>query len=174
LREETSIVLWATLFIKVVGKQAPPESMSEDTEDREAHPWWKAKKWAYSNLNRLFVRHVFGILRHYNEFNLLTFLDFSRYGNPQSIAANGSENYEKFSKHFIQHFAPEILKAYLQQIDLWVSKQAWLSKICLSCTIAFMDEWYIALPGFWFNFGDKLTILQHKTFSNLEASESAC
>lgn len=59
LREESSIVPWATLFIKVVGKQAPPESMPEDIEDREAHPWWKAKKWAYSNLNRLFVRHVF-------------------------------------------------------------------------------------------------------------------
>lgn len=49
---------WATLFLKVVGKQAPPESMVDDLEDREAHPWWKAKKWAYSNLNRLFVRHV--------------------------------------------------------------------------------------------------------------------
>lgn len=118
LREESSIVPWATLFIKVVGKQAPPESMPEDIEDREAHPWWKAKKWAYSNLNRLFVR----------------------YGNPTSITTNNSENYEKFSKHFIQHFAPEILKAYLQQIELWVSKQAWLSKICLSCTITFMDE----------------------------------
>lgn len=35
--------------------------MPEDIEDREAHPWWKAKKWAYSNLNRLFVRYVFFI-----------------------------------------------------------------------------------------------------------------
>lgn len=69
----------------------------------------------------------------------------SRYGNPTSITTNNTENYEKFSKHFIQNFAPEILKAYLQQIELWVSKQAWLSKICLSCTIAFMDEWYRAL-----------------------------
>lgn len=72
----------------------------------------------------------------------------SRYGNPTSITTNNSENYEKFSKHFIQNFAPEILKAYLQQIELWVSKQAWLSKICLSCTIAFMDEWYWSLLRF--------------------------
>ncbi|CAZ80144.1 unnamed protein product [Tuber melanosporum] len=118
LREESSIVAWATLFLKVVGKQAPPESMPDDLEEREIHPWWKAKKWAYSNLNRLFVR----------------------YGNPTSLAAANSGDYEKFSKHFIHHFAPEILKVYLQQVELWVSKQAWLSKICLSSTIAFLDE----------------------------------
>jgi hypothetical protein len=73
----------------------------------------------------------------------LTCMALKRYGNPTSITTNNSENYEKFSKHFIQHFAPEILKAYLQQIELWVSKQAWLSKICLSCTITFMDEWFV-------------------------------
>jgi len=32
------------------------------------------------------------------------------------------------------------LKAYLQQIELWVSKQRWLSKICLSNILAFLDE----------------------------------
>lgn len=26
--------------------------------EREKHPWWKTKKWAYFNLNRLFVRYV--------------------------------------------------------------------------------------------------------------------
>ncbi|KAL7276738.1 Nonsense-mediated mRNA decay protein 5 [Rhizina undulata] len=118
LREESSIVPWATLFIKVVGKAAPPESLLENIEEREVHPWWKAKKWAYSNLNRLFVR----------------------YGNPTSMTTTNSENYTKFAKHFIENFAPEILKAYLHQIELWVSKQAWLSKICISCIIAFLDE----------------------------------
>lgn len=49
--------------------------------------------------------------------------------------------YEKFAKHFIEHFAPEILTAYLQQIEMWVSKTRWLSKICLSNIIAFLDEW---------------------------------
>ena len=58
LREESAIVPWATLFINVVGKEAPPESMLEDLDEREQHAWWKAKKWAYSNLNRLFARLV--------------------------------------------------------------------------------------------------------------------
>lgn len=30
--------------------------MPEDLEERETNHWWKAKKWAYANLNRLFVR----------------------------------------------------------------------------------------------------------------------
>lgn len=30
--------------------------MPEDPVDRELHHWWKAKKWAYFNLNRLYIR----------------------------------------------------------------------------------------------------------------------
>lgn len=83
----------------------------------------------------MFLRYSNGVSGGINLFRC-------RYGNPTSLAAANSENYEKFSKHFIHHFAPEILKVYLQQVELWVSKQAWLSKICLSSTIAFLDEWY--------------------------------
>ncbi|RPB23500.1 ARM repeat-containing protein [Terfezia boudieri ATCC MYA-4762] len=118
LREESAIVPWATLFINVVGKEAPPESMLEDLDEREQHAWWKAKKWAYSNLNRL----------------------FARYGNPSCMTSVNSENYKDFAKNFINNFAPEILKAYLQQVELWVAKRTWLSKICLSFIVAFMDE----------------------------------
>jgi hypothetical protein len=28
----------------------------DDPFERERHRWWKAKKWAYFNLNRLFIR----------------------------------------------------------------------------------------------------------------------
>jgi len=56
LRDQSSIVPWATLFIKVVQKEPPAESMIEDLDEREIHPWWKAKKWAFANLNRIFVR----------------------------------------------------------------------------------------------------------------------
>lgn len=30
----------------------------DDVFEREKHHWWKTKKWAYFNLNRLFVRYV--------------------------------------------------------------------------------------------------------------------
>lgn len=32
--------------------------MAGDQYDREKHHWWKAKKWAYFNLNRLFIRYI--------------------------------------------------------------------------------------------------------------------
>lgn len=32
--------------------------MMLDESDREKHHWWKAKKWAYFNLNRLFIRYL--------------------------------------------------------------------------------------------------------------------
>lgn len=31
--------------------------MQEDPLERERHHWWKAKKWAYFNLNRLYIRY---------------------------------------------------------------------------------------------------------------------
>ncbi len=49
---------WCTLFLQTVAKEAPATSLSEDLTEREANHWWKSKKWAYFNLNRLFVRYV--------------------------------------------------------------------------------------------------------------------
>ncbi|EWC44212.1 hypothetical protein DRE_06957 [Drechslerella stenobrocha 248] len=118
LREQDSIVRWATLFITVVNKTPPSESLPEDIDEREMHPWWKAKKWAYSNLNRLFVR----------------------YGNPQSLTKSSTAEYEQFAHNFIDNFVPEIVKAYLGQIDLWAQKQIWLSRNCLSFTLGFLEE----------------------------------
>lgn len=50
------MVGWCTLFLQVVAKEAPETAMPEDFASREANHWWKAKKWSYFNLNRLFVR----------------------------------------------------------------------------------------------------------------------
>lgn len=62
-----------------------------------------------------------------------------RYGNPSTLHKNDGEH-NSFAKTFINDFAPEILKAYLQQIEKWVAKTAWLSKPCLSFTLTFLDE----------------------------------
>lgn len=108
---------WCTLFLNIVAKDPPANSMIEDLEEREMNHWFKCKKWAYVNLNRLFVR----------------------YGNPASLS-NSEAEYSEVAKSFIKDFAPEILKGYLQQIEKWVGKSVWLSKPCLSHTLAFMDE----------------------------------
>jgi hypothetical protein len=52
------MVGWCTLFLTVVGKEPPETSLPEDLDERETNHWWKAKKWSYANLNRLYVRCV--------------------------------------------------------------------------------------------------------------------
>lgn len=64
------MVGWCTLFLTAIGKEAPAEALDEDLEERERNHWWKAKKWAYANLNRLFVRYV--ILQRLWDSSLLT------------------------------------------------------------------------------------------------------
>lgn len=56
LRDHQVMVGWCTLFLTLVSKDPPPSSLPEDLDERETNHWWKAKKWAYANLNRLFVR----------------------------------------------------------------------------------------------------------------------
>lgn len=63
-----------------------------DPETRHKFPWWQAKKWAYHILNRL----------------------FSRYGNPTL----SDDEYKKFAKEFLANYAPQILQAYLKQLDV--------------------------------------------------------
>ena len=118
LMGEEQMVGWCTLFIRTVSKVPPPESMPEDLEEREQNHWWKSKKWAYANLNRLFIR----------------------YGNPSTLSKNHAQDYTEFAKSFINNFAPEILKSYLTEIEKWVAKTGWLSKPALSFTLSFLDE----------------------------------
>lgn len=64
----------------------------------------------------------------------------TRYGNPQTLGKSNEIDYTAVAKNFLENFAPEILKGYLQQIEKWVAKTTWLSKACLSYTLAFLDE----------------------------------
>jgi len=118
LRTHQATVEWCTLFLTIISKEAPECAMSEDIEDRERNHWWKARKWAYANLNRLYVR----------------------YGNPTGLSSNQEKEYGDFPKNFITHFAPEILKGYLQEIEKWVGGNHWLSKPSLSYTLIFLEE----------------------------------
>ncbi|ODA78543.1 hypothetical protein RJ55_05924 [Drechmeria coniospora] len=116
LRQEQTNIAWCTVFLQTVAKPAPASSMQGDPFEREKHQWWKAKKWAFFNLNRLFIRH----------------------GNPAS-PGKGAEA-AAFAKNFTANIAPEILKHYLQEIEKWVAKTTWLSRSCLSYMLVFLDE----------------------------------
>ncbi|KAI1449000.1 hypothetical protein ABKA04_007301 [Annulohypoxylon sp. FPYF3050] len=117
LKQHDVNIGWCTIFLNTVSKTIPASAMLEDIDERERHHWWKAKKWAYFNLNRLWIRH----------------------GNPAAVTPKNDES-SRFSKDFETTIAPEILKHYLQEIEKWVSKTAWLSKPCLSHTLVFLDE----------------------------------
>ncbi|KAF2115985.1 armadillo-type protein [Lophiotrema nucula] len=118
LREQGTMTGWCTLFVNVVGKNPPACSMEDEPDEREKNHWWKAKKWAYANLNRLYVR----------------------YGNPATLGKNNDIDYTDVAKYFIASFAPKILEVYLQQVDKWVQKSVWLSKASLYYTLNFLDE----------------------------------
>ncbi|ORY80013.1 importin-7 [Protomyces lactucae-debilis] len=107
LQDMSSLVPWGQLLLKVVTKQPPADAMSTDLDERESHPWWKAKKWAYFSLDRL----------------------FSRYGDINQLSGDAHKQYNGFAKVFTQQFAPEILKCYLTQIQNWAADRNlhWLS-----------------------------------------------
>ena len=99
--------------------QIPPDAVPEDEEERERSEWWKAKKWAYGILGRL----------------------FHRFGNPSQLPSSMQKEYKAFAEHFITAFTPEIFKIYLHQIELYISGTAWLSKKCQYQILTFMNEW---------------------------------
>ncbi|EST07572.1 Exportin/Importin, Cse1-like protein [Kalmanozyma brasiliensis GHG001] len=102
-----SIVPWGTFLLQVVQKEIDPSQLPSDDDAKEVAPWWKAKKWAFHSLNKL----------------------FSRYGNPSQLPSD-MKNYKPFADNFVQTFAPEILKVYLRIADansqgkMWISKKA--------------------------------------------------
>jgi hypothetical protein len=114
-----SIVPWGKLFFAIVNLQLPAESVPADEDGRERCEWWQTKKWAYAILGRL----------------------FHRFGNPSQLPSTMQKEYGTFAAHFVEQFAPEILSTYLKQVNLFVSKQAWLSKKCQYHIFTFFTAW---------------------------------
>ncbi|KAG2009602.1 importin alpha re-exporter, variant 3 [Coprinopsis cinerea AmutBmut pab1-1] len=110
-----SLVPWGQLLFTVVNLQIPDSALGltnpgspGDEDEKERSEWWKAKKWAYAILGRL----------------------FHRFGNPSQLPSALQKEYGDFAQHFVTMFAPEILNIYLKQVQLYVQGQAWLSKKC--------------------------------------------
>ncbi|KAK4194229.1 armadillo-type protein [Triangularia verruculosa] len=150
LRKLEVNLAWCTIFLQTVSKAIPATAMQqEDPLERERHHWWKAKKWAYFNLNRLYIRH----------------------GNPNSLLDSANDDQKRFAKDFTAQVAPEILQHYLAEIDKWVSKGSWLSRPCLSYTIVFLDE-CIRPKEMWAHLKPHLTnLVTHFIFPVLCLSE---
>lgn len=118
-QDKTWLVSWGNLLIKTILLQPPASAMPEDLDEREKASFWKAKKWSYRTLNRL----------------------FSRYGNP-TIDSNKAK-FGAFAKLFVENFAPLILKTYLSQVEQLVTGQAWLSKRAMHSISTFLGDWLV-------------------------------
>ncbi|SPC66853.1 related to NMD5 - Nam7p interacting protein (Importin-8) [Ustilago sp. UG-2017b] len=107
-----SIVPWGTFLLNVVQQEIDPSQLPADDDGKELAPWWKAKKWAFHSLNKL----------------------FSRYGNPSQLPSD-MKKYKPFAENFVETFAPEIFKVYLRIAEansgagMWISKKAF----CFLC-----------------------------------------
>ncbi|KAI9281483.1 armadillo-type protein [Sporodiniella umbellata] len=117
LQDPSSLVPWGTLFLQLIEKKIPNQALPSDADERERYPWWKTKKWAYHCLNRL----------------------FSKYGNPATMGRSAAE-YTSFAKSFSSNFAPNILQAYLNQIESWIKKEIWIPNKCLALTSSFFAD----------------------------------
>lgn len=54
-QDQASLIPWGNLFMQVIEKDLNP--ITENSSDRESHPWWKAKKWAYHCIYHLFSKY---------------------------------------------------------------------------------------------------------------------
>lgn len=100
-----SIIPWGKFLLDVAQRRIDPAQLPSDDDARETTPWYKAKKWAFFTLNKL----------------------FSRYGNPSQLPSN-LEKYQPFAQQFVNTFAPEILSVYLRLTEASIKGEQWLSK----------------------------------------------
>lgn len=114
------LVPWGTLLLQIVQRPLPVELLPEDLDERDKHPWSKAKKWACHSLNRL----------------------FERYGNPSSLPANMKQLYAPFAERFIVQFAPEIVKTYLSLVERIIGGE-WQPRKVKHYLLAFFEDWSV-------------------------------
>lgn len=63
------------------------------------------------------------------------------YGNPSQMPTALAKKYKTFADNFVVSFAPQILSVYLEQANLYVTGQAWLSKRAMYFIGQFFSEW---------------------------------
>lgn len=116
LQQSESLAGWATFFIQVIEKDIPEnaQGLPKDLEEREKYPWWKAKKWAFQSLYHLYSRYAWSLKK--------------------------DKRYSAFSKMFMEFFVPNIVNAYLVQIQRFVSG-VWMTDRVKQQIAMFLEEW---------------------------------
>lgn len=140
---QSTIASWGAVFLATISKEINEASLPEDAEEKAQTPWWKAKKWAYRVLSKL----------------------YRRYGNPSQLLSN-MKQYKPFATTFFEQFAPEILRAYLQQTELVVAGR-YISPIAKIQIFEFYHDCILA-KGLWSRIKPHIqTIVQSFAFPTL-------
>jgi hypothetical protein len=92
LMNETNLPAWIEVFKAVVDRPLPQAAVEGDEEERANLEWWKCKKWALHILCRF----------------------FDRYSNPGNV----EEQYNMFSKYYLQTFNRDVINVLLKQLEL--------------------------------------------------------
>jgi hypothetical protein len=134
LMNETNLPVWIELFKDTVERPVPQEAMEGEEEDRANLEWWKCKKWALHILCRF----------------------FDRYSNPSSI----EEEYNLFSKYYLQTFNSGVITVLLKQLGLKRQGQFITSRVLhglfhyLSEAVDHGGSWKLIKPHFQLLFAD--------------------
>lgn len=112
-----SIVPWGKLFFQVINARLSTP-LPGTPDGWETSGWWKAKKWAFNTLDRL----------------------FERFGSPSQLPDAFKKDVKAFAEHFVTSFAPEIFKVYLQQVESYIKSDQWISAKCKSAIIRFFSS----------------------------------
>eukprot|EP00566_Odontella_aurita_P002311 CAMPEP_0113571984 /NCGR_PEP_ID=MMETSP0015_2-20120614/25852_1 /TAXON_ID=2838 /ORGANISM="Odontella" /LENGTH=1096 /DNA_ID=CAMNT_0000474985 /DNA_START=725 /DNA_END=4015 /DNA_ORIENTATION=+ /assembly_acc=CAM_ASM_000160 len=110
---------WFDVLTAVLAKPLPeadtglePRGQPTAAEERNAWPWWKAKKWSVQIMSRL----------------------FSRYGIP----SYAEDECKEFARHFSQHVAPQFLGPVCETLNLRPSGQFCTDRVVHLC-LTFVD-----------------------------------
>lgn len=103
---------WFEILKAVLSKPLPEADQPKTKEERNAWPWWKAKKWAAQIMTRL----------------------FSRYGIP----SYAEEEIKEFAKYFSQNVAPQFLGPICETLNLRPSGQFCTDRLVHLC-LNFVD-----------------------------------
>lgn len=115
LQNSQTLLGWATVFVQIIEKPILDtfEGLSSDPEEREKHPWWKAKKWAFQSLYHLYSRYAWSLKK--------------------------DKRYTAFAKMFMEYFAPNIVQTYIKQVQLFTTG-TWMSNRAKQQLAMFLEE----------------------------------
>lgn len=112
--------VWCHLHLVIINKPLPSSVLQEEESQRFQHPRIKTIKWCFANLSRLLSRHGGG---------------FATKNKREADTESG-----KFIQNFLNNFVPTILDSYWKILELWSTKQVWLSESSLYHMISFFEQ----------------------------------